>query len=313
MRTEVLQGLIEIVHENSIRKAAQRLDVPQQTLNKNITSLETELGVRILERTNQGVRLTDAGTEVYQFAKWCLHEYTIMQDDCTDCLEFHEMNALPKQKIVLGCVDTAIQNIVSKAIAESYRTQYSFELFVVQDNVLDIMQKVKNDEYKIGITLQYQGEKINYPQFDDSLQFIPIYQSKPYVWVSKKSYLSSCKHIEQKTFQKYNVIRLKDSDERMTNFIFDYNGLKKLKIITCQNIYYATHMLELNLGAVIDMKTNKYLNLEKWLGEIAVPLPLKLKDDYKIVTGILLNQTLLPAEVGHVVEYLLQQNQESTI
>jgi len=308
MKTEVLQGLIEIAHENSIRKAAQNLNIPQQTLNKNISSLETELGVRILERTNQGVQLTDAGTEVYQFAKWCLHEHTVLYEDLlVNSRDEGKYNCPQKEKIVIGCVNTAIQNIMSKAIAQSYRSKNNFEMTVRQDTALQIVDKVMTGEYQMGITIQYQSAKVQYPEFDKSLEFIPIYHSKPYGWVSKKSYLAEQKNLSGEVFSKYNMIRLKDNDGDMVNYIFKHNGMDKLNIILCENIYYATHMLNMNLGIVLDMKTDKHLNLEKSLNDIAIALPMKLQEEYEVATGILVKKEEMKTEIGQVVEYLLQQ------
>ena len=307
MKTETLQGLGEIVRENSIRKAAHKLNLPQQTLNKNITSLENELGVRILERTNHGVHLTDAGAEVYQFAKWCLQEYTAMHESLSK--ENMDITDLRQQKetITIGCANTAIQNIMSKAVARSYQSNNDFELLVKQDTSLQIVDKVMSGEYQIGIALQYQGAQTMYPIFHETLEFIPFYHSKPYGWVSKNSALAEQKKLLGEFFLHNNMIRLKDNDETMTNYIFDYNGLQNLSIILCENIYYAAQMLSMNHGIVLDMKTGKRLNLEKSLSDIAVALPIKLQDDYEMATGILIKKDLLDTEVGHVVEYLLQQ------
>lgn len=308
MKTETLQGLIEIVHENSIRKAAQNLHIPQQTLNKNITGMENELGVRILERTNHGVQLTDAGAEVYQFAKWCLHEYTELHHN----LQHVEMlctNMNPKNKIMIGCVNTAIQNIMSRVVANVYRSHNEFELSVVQDSSLQIIDKIMRDEYQIGIVLQYAGEQICHPTFDESLQFIPIYHSKPYAWVSRKSYLASQNYLSEDAFLQHGILRLKDSDEDMVNFVFQQNGLHRLNMILCENIYYATHMLNMNLGVVLDMKTNKYLNLEKSLSDIAIALPIRFQDAYQIVTGVLVKKEILQsASVQQVVDLIINRN-----
>lgn len=306
MKTEVLRGLLEIVHVNSIRKAAQNLQIPQQTLNKNITSLENELGVKILERTNHGVQLTDAGLEVVHFAKWCLYTYESLQKQMLHT----EMNPLPKRQIQLECVNTAIQNIVSRAVAESYRNRYEFELSVIQNTSQEIIENVKNGLCQIGITLQYRGESVWYPSFDAELDFIPIYYSQPYAWVSRNSDLAEQKYLFAKSFSEYNTIRLKENDEYMTNFVFQYNDISPFHVILCDNIHYAKQMLDLNLGIILDMKTQKRLNLASSLNEVAIALPLRLKDPYQMVTGILVRKEVYQTEneVRQVINFLLQQN-----
>ena len=66
-------------------------------------------------------------------------------------------------------------------------------------------------------------------------------------------------------------------------------------------------MLNMNLGIVLDMKTDKHLNLEKSLNDIAIALPMKLQEEYEVVTGILVKKEEMKTEIGQVVEYLLQQ------
>lgn len=310
MKTETLQGLVEIVHEKSIRKAAQNLNIPQQTLNKNITALETELSVRILERTNRGVQLTDAGAEVYQFAKWCLHENALLYKNIKTSDNSEGNIESQKKELVVGCVNTAIQNIMSKAFAKLYQSKNNIlSLSVVQDTSMHIVEKVLRDEYQIGIALQYCSSRISYPIFDDSLKFIPIYYSKPYVWVSKKSYLAGKKFLSEEDISQHTILRLKDNDVDMTNFVFEQNKLKNLNVILCENIYYAANMLNMNLGIALDMKTNKRLNLEKSLSDIAVALPVRYADSYQMITGILVKKTTQEIEsIKRVIDFLIQQN-----
>lgn len=56
-----MRYFIEVVREGSISAAAKRLGMTQPPLSAAISSLETELGVRLLERTSKGVRPTAAG------------------------------------------------------------------------------------------------------------------------------------------------------------------------------------------------------------------------------------------------------------
>jgi DNA-binding transcriptional LysR family regulator len=64
-----LRYFIAIAEEGSFSRAAHRLHVSQPPLSTQIKSLETELGVRLLERTPRGVTLSGAGAAFLEEAR----------------------------------------------------------------------------------------------------------------------------------------------------------------------------------------------------------------------------------------------------
>jgi DNA-binding transcriptional LysR family regulator len=56
-----LEYFVAVAGENSFTRAARRLHVVQSAVSAGITALERDLGVLLLERTAQRVRLTEAG------------------------------------------------------------------------------------------------------------------------------------------------------------------------------------------------------------------------------------------------------------
>jgi DNA-binding transcriptional LysR family regulator len=52
-----------VVREGSFTRAARRLGITKQTASERIARLETQLGVRLLERSTRRLRATDAGAE----------------------------------------------------------------------------------------------------------------------------------------------------------------------------------------------------------------------------------------------------------
>ncbi len=58
-----------VVEAKSFSAGARRLQMPLSTVSRRVAELETQLGVRLLERNTRRLRLTPIGTEVYAHAK----------------------------------------------------------------------------------------------------------------------------------------------------------------------------------------------------------------------------------------------------
>ncbi len=69
MELRQLRYFIAIAEEGSFSHAARRLHVSQPPLSTQIRTLEEDLGVRLLERSNRGVALTAAGAAFFEEAR----------------------------------------------------------------------------------------------------------------------------------------------------------------------------------------------------------------------------------------------------
>src|SRR5690625_307772 len=68
MDIKQLQYFIAIAEEKNLTAAANRLHMTQPTLSIQLKQLEQELGVKLFERSNTGMELTDKGNILYKRA-----------------------------------------------------------------------------------------------------------------------------------------------------------------------------------------------------------------------------------------------------
>lgn len=61
MRTEDIHYLMAAIHEGSMSKAAEQQYISQQNITNAIKRLESELGLKLLQRSNKGIQLTEHG------------------------------------------------------------------------------------------------------------------------------------------------------------------------------------------------------------------------------------------------------------
>lgn len=74
MQTTYLRYMVEIERTRSITQAAVNLFLTQPSLSRILHDTESQLGYAIFERTNRGVRPTEAGTAFLRHAKRVLSE-----------------------------------------------------------------------------------------------------------------------------------------------------------------------------------------------------------------------------------------------
>ena len=75
-----LKYALAVASFRSINEAATSLFVTQPTISTAIKELETELGVRIFNRTNHGIDITQEGIEFLGFARQVLAQADLLKE-----------------------------------------------------------------------------------------------------------------------------------------------------------------------------------------------------------------------------------------
>ncbi len=75
-----IQYFLAVAETQSIRRAADRLDVAQPTLSTQLSTLEKSLGVTVFERNRRVTQLTPAGRELLPAAKQLIAQWHELQE-----------------------------------------------------------------------------------------------------------------------------------------------------------------------------------------------------------------------------------------
>lgn len=298
MKTETLEYFIEVACLESINKAAKSLHLPQQTLSKSIMALERELGIKLFKRSPSGVVLTEAGEDVYRFARWCVEEYRRMWQS--------DQRPLVKMQLRMAVVETATQILLPQVMSLIYRKDPGLVLSVQkEDQQQRIIELVEARQSEVGIILCYAGADRHYPQISQSLQFIPLYCSVPCFWVSKRSALAEKKSITFNAMQYYPLVGSAGADCRLMDIIMSEHDQDERQMIWADNIYYLAQLVKDDAAIAIDLKTSGVPNLAHILSESAVALPLSKKENYTLTTGAIVHQEAMEnPEIQRLLEIL---------
>ncbi|MDB5781163.1 LysR family transcriptional regulator [Caballeronia mineralivorans] len=84
MDTEHLKIFVEVVQQGSFASAARKFDIDPSAATRAVTSLEKDLGLRLLERTTRQLVLTEAGKVYHENACKILQELQQAADEARD-------------------------------------------------------------------------------------------------------------------------------------------------------------------------------------------------------------------------------------
>lgn len=79
MHVRALQIFVELARSDSIRQAAQRLNITPTTVSRQIDALELYFGTELIDRSSAGIRLTEAGRLLVGRARLISNEIQITE------------------------------------------------------------------------------------------------------------------------------------------------------------------------------------------------------------------------------------------
>src|SRR4051794_29734331 len=100
-----------VAHARSFSRAAEQMSLTQPSVSHQIALLETEIGIRLLERGRGGLRLTEAGTVLLEHA-----DHVAWRLELADT-QLASLSGERRESIRLGAFPTALAGFVPAAVA----------------------------------------------------------------------------------------------------------------------------------------------------------------------------------------------------
>src|SRR5690606_15727976 len=105
---------------------AERLHIAQPTLSRQISTLETELGVELLHRVRGHVRLTAAGEQLLPLAR------RMLADADTARTEMAELAGLRRGRIRIGATPTLCTSLVAEVLTEFHAAYPGIDIEILE-------------------------------------------------------------------------------------------------------------------------------------------------------------------------------------
>ncbi|WP_235426999.1 LysR family transcriptional regulator [Cohnella kolymensis] len=139
-----LRYFLEIASLLHFSRAAEKLHISQPGLSKQITVLEKELGVKLLNRSTRNVTLTAEGEYLYKTLSPSFEniEKTI--------LELTQAGAVPQTTIRIAAVPSAASSIVPYLIKRLKERHPAMEFFIKETTSVQAIELVQKNEYHLA-------------------------------------------------------------------------------------------------------------------------------------------------------------------
>ena len=154
MEIKDMRAFYAIVEEGNISHAAQRLDIAQPALSRQMKRLETALGVQLFERGSRRIRLTDAGRVMYARVKHILG----MVDGTVR--EITEIGSGVAGSIRLGTITTSGAMLLPELISEFHSRYPNVTYQIWEAEGARILELLDNRVIEIGITRTQVDSKV---------------------------------------------------------------------------------------------------------------------------------------------------------
>ena len=203
-----LKYIVAIANSGSMREASGKLFVTQPALSASIRDLEEELGIRIFERNNRGVILTEKGTELLDYAKQVVNQYELIEEKYINGDEEKKFFSVSMQHYVF-----ALHAFINTILKENHE-KYTYS--VQETRTDEVIYNVRDFKSEIGIIAYSESNKnILKKLFRESeLEFHPLMVCNTYAYVCKNHPLADKTEISLEDLKEYPCVTFDQNSDK---------------------------------------------------------------------------------------------------
>lgn len=236
MNIEQLMYIVEVANTKSLAKAAKTLNISQSAISQAISKLESELNLKIFDRSKTGVFATKEGEKIIEKAQFALHGIYQIKEEAFN--QINKTNDLLRISTIPGLIGPIIDTYLSFKNSKS-----SLKIEVNEKASMEIVEDIKKGKVDIGF-IAINKEKIDYIS---DLHFTPIMKGKLLVFASTESPLADNKTVINTDLLKQQIFVLY-KDEFVQEFIHHFQ-----RLFGPIDIFFTTTNLEVINKAVTEL------------------------------------------------------------
>jgi DNA-binding transcriptional LysR family regulator len=148
-----IQSFLNVAALGSFTRAAEKMHTMQPALSQQIRDLETELGIRLFDRTTRRVELTEGGAEFRNIAA------KIIEDLESAARNAHELAERKRGRVIVAAPPLLAAAVVPRAIADFCSKYPGIEVRLIDARTNQIVEYVRSGQVDCGIGTFHAGEE----------------------------------------------------------------------------------------------------------------------------------------------------------
>ncbi|GFK21725.1 LysR family transcriptional regulator [Tetragenococcus halophilus] len=297
MRIQQLEYLEKIVETGSINEAAKQLFISQPSLSQAMKEMEKEYKIQLFYRTKLGITLTNEGREFINYSRGILDQVNLLDE------RFGKTTTRKHIFSVSGQHYAFVVHAFVELVKKIGQDEYQFTLRETQtQNVLDDIQTFKSE---LGIIYlnDFNQTVLKRLIAEKNLEFIPLFEAKPHVFVGRENPLTKKKSITLEDLEDYPYLSYEQGDTNSFYFseeiLSTLQSKKHIQISDRATIFNL--MVGLNGYTISSGIISSELNDEK-----IVAIPLEIDDS--MILGYLKNKKIDLSKIAKDYLELLKQH-----
>jgi DNA-binding transcriptional LysR family regulator len=231
-----LMAFTAVIRHRSFRKAADELELAPSSLSHMMRSLETRMGLRLMNRTTRSVSATEAGQRLFNRLG------PLLRDLDTALAEVDELREAPSGTLRINTSDTPARLLLDKAIPEFLARHPQMSVDLVNDGrLVDVVAQ----GFDAGIRLR---ESV--PQ---DMVVVPFGGTTRFVVVGSPGYLAAARRLTTPhDLAEHQCIRHRMPSGKMYRWEFSRRG-EEIEVdvpgpLTLDSVALMAHAAEQGLG-----------------------------------------------------------------
>ena len=196
MNIRDLTYLLAVSELEHFGHAAEQCYVSQPTLSGQIKKLEEELGIKLFERTNRRVLLTEAGEQIAHCARRILHEVEVIR-------EIAESSNDPMAgKFRLGAFPTLATYVFPSLVTKVKEAAPNLRLILLEEKTAVLIERLRHGDIDAAL--------LALPVTEDFFRSIELFKDEFYLAVPNDHALANQQYVDTKKLRRQPLLLLEE-------------------------------------------------------------------------------------------------------